>query len=83
MSIIKIGSVELTEMEAERLYEEEKYIVTYSKIYKLEYSDAQKMVYGREIYNQRGLAKRGRYHTLTAAEVNHLLGFSLLMEIAK
>ena len=40
--IVKIGSVELYEDEARKLYEEKKYIVTYGGVYQLFYSNAQK-----------------------------------------
>ena len=79
-NIVKIGTVELTADEAFRLYENHKYIVTYSKIYQLFYSQAQQCVYGRPIYESPGLARRGRFHTLTGAEINRLLGVQLVNE---
>ena len=78
--VIKIGSVEMYKDEALKLYQEQKYIMTYSKIYQLHYSNASQMVYGQEIYYQPRLALRGRYHTMTAKAVNHILGFNLLNE---
>ena len=36
--IVKIGRVELTEEEAQKIYEEGKYIVAASKIYQIHYS---------------------------------------------
>jgi len=80
MEIIKIGSVELTKEEAEKLYESGKYIVTFSRIYQLHYSNAQKRVYGTEIYRQQGMARRGRFYAMDAKTVNHLLGFALVNE---
>ena len=80
MEIIKIGSVELTKEEAEKLYESGKYIVTFSRIYQLHYSNAQKRVYGTEIYRQQGMARRGRFYAMDAKTVNHLLGFKLVLE---
>lgn len=76
--IIKIGSVELTESEAEKLHTDGKYIVTYSKIYQLFWSNAQKCVYGNVIYTQKGMTKRGRYFAMTGAAINDLLGFELV-----
>ena len=76
--IIRIGNVELTPTQASKLYLEEKYIVTFSKIYSIEYSQAQKRYYGRTIYSYPGMAKRGRFHAMTASEVNHLLKFQLV-----
>lgn len=76
--IIKIGNVELTNDEAYELYSGKKYIVTYSRIYQLHFSQANGTVYGREMFYQKGLAKRGRWHAMTAESVNNLLGFNLL-----
>lgn len=78
--IIKIGSVELTEAEALELYESRKYIVTYSRIYQLQYSSAQKRVYGTEIYRQQGMTKRGRFYAMDAESVNDLIGFNLVLK---
>ena len=80
MKVIKIGNVELTEAEALKIYQEQKYIITYSKIYQLFYSAAQRTIYGNVIYQQPGLTKRGRFYTFTAAEVNRLLGYQLVNE---
>lgn len=79
-NIIKIGSVELTEDEAFKLYEENKYIITYSKIYQLFYSQAQKRVYGQQIYYSKGMCRKGRFFVYTGEEINHLLGFKLVNE---
>lgn len=76
--IIRIGNVELYADEALKLYTEKQYIVTYSRIYQLHYSAAQKRVYGTEIYYQPKLCLRGRYHTMSAAAVNRLIGKELL-----
>lgn len=85
MDNVKIGTVELTETEAEKLYSEGKYIVTYSKVYQLFYSKAMRGVYGQLIYLKPtrygvGLVQRGRYIAATAKEVNKILGFPLLNE---
>lgn len=80
MKIVKIGNVELTEVEAFKLYESGKYIVTYSRIYQLHYCQPSQMVYGSEIYRQQGMARRGRFHAVDAKAVNHLLGFKLVLE---
>ena len=78
--IIKIGNVELYADEAYKLYSENYYIVTYSRIYQLHYSAAQKRVYGTEIYYHRGMCLRGRWHRYTAADVNRLVGKQLVNE---
>ena len=80
MKIIKIGSAQLTEVETLKIYNENNYIITYSKIYQLHYSTAQRTIYGSVIFTQPGLTKRGRFYIFTAAEVNNLLGYKLVNE---
>ena len=84
MQIVKIGPVELTMDDAEKLYTSgEKYLVTFSKIYQIHFSQAQKTYYGSVVYScakGANLAKRGRFHAFTAREVNNLLGYKLLNE---
>ena len=83
-NIIRIGRVELTEDDARKLYEEGKYILTYSKVYAVCYSK-NAGYYGHEVYRTTtkgcgGMCRRGRFHALTAAEVNNILGYKLLQE---
>ena len=78
--IVKIGSVELYKDEARKLYEEKKYIVTYGGVYQLFYSNVQKRVYGQKVINQRGIASRGRFYTMTAETINNVLGKKILIE---
>lgn len=80
--IIKIGRVELLESEALKMYNDKKYIITYSKIYQLFYSK-NAGVYGSVIYQMPtkgtgGFTRRGRFFAMDAETVNHLLGFELL-----
>lgn len=79
-NFVKIGTIKLTEDEAWKLYEQQKYIVTCSKIYQLHYSNAQQQVYGTTIYSQKGMLKRGRFRTLSGKEVNDFLGKQLVNE---
>ena len=84
-TVIKIGNVELTPKEALKLYESKQYIVTYSSIYQLYYSQAQQVVYGSAIFrkspaNGIGFSRRGSFCTKDAAGVNKLLGFKLVNE---
>ena len=79
-TIVKIGSVEVTEQEAFSLYEQGKYIVTYSMIYQLHYSAAQKRVYGTVIYRSPGMARRGRFYAIDGKSVNRLVGSMLVNE---
>lgn len=80
MAIVKIGRVELTLEDAERYYSERKYIVTYGCIYQLFYSTAKKTVYGKGIYKQAGMTRKGRFFAMDAETVNHLVGFKLVNE---
>ena len=86
MDIVKIGPVELSPDEAEKLYYSgEKYIVTFSRIYQIHYSQAQRRFYGQEIFRAmpgpgNNYARRGRFYAFTAEKVNSLLGFKLLQE---
>ena len=84
MNVIKIGNVELTENDAENLYTSgKKYLVTYSKIYEMKYSPAQKRYYGSVICTAgtgSNYARRGRFYAYTAKDVNWLLGCKLLNE---
>ena len=78
VEIVKIGGVELTEEIARRFFEEGKYIVTYSKIYQIFWSAAQKKFYGMEIYHSPRMTQRGRFFAMSAESVNNLIGFQLL-----
>lgn len=79
--IVKIGSVELYESDALRLYNERKYIVTYSRIYQLQGpTPAYPYVRGLEIYRHAGMTRRGRFHTMNAHDVNDLVGYPLVRE---
>lgn len=70
------GRVELNEEDAFKIYENKKYIVTSYGIFQPEYHDNQpeQHITFRKISNIKGIAKRGRYHTLTGDEINHILG---------
>ena len=73
-----IGKLTLSHDEVLRLYFAHKYIITYSAIYQLFYSNAQRRAYAAEIYRAPNLTRRGTYQAATAAEVNKLLQFDLL-----
>ncbi len=77
-NIVKIGSVELTADEAYRMYRNDMYLVTYGKIYQLYYNVGKQRVFGVAIYKQYGLCRRGRFHVLSAEDVNHLVGYELI-----
>lgn len=73
-----IGKLTLSHSEVLKLYFEHKYIITYSAVYQLFYSNAQRRAYAAEIFRAPNLTRRGTYQAATAAEVNKLLQFDLL-----
>lgn len=78
--IIKIAGVELTRGEVERIYYNNLFIVNGRGVWQILYSNAQAMFYGQNIIRQSGLTKRGRFHVMDAAAVNHLIGFAVVWE---
>ena len=80
MEIVKIGNVELTREEAEKIYQDQKYICSYVGIFQINYSQAQKTFYGHKVIDCKGYARRGRYYIQSAKEINHVLGKKILIE---
>lgn len=78
----KAGNVELTKSEAEEIYNNKKYIVTSTAIWQPHFSVAQNQIYFTKIATIKGIAKRGRFHKLTAEEINHILGYDYLRKEA-
>ena len=82
--ITKIGRVELSNEEAFKLYQDEKYIVQYKDVYQLHYSNAQKQVYGQLIYKkgkeELPFTKRGRFITTDGKGLNKLIGRKIVNE---
>ena len=84
----KVGPVELWKEDAEKLYNEGKYILTNSAVYQICYSPNYDNgnYYGLRLdesvlYKPRGgYCRPGRFHALTAKEINNVLGFTLLNE---
>lgn len=79
-NIVKIGNVQLLEKDVEKIYQEGKYICSYTGIFQIFYSQAQKMYYGQKIIDYKGYAKRGRFFIQTAKQINHVLGKKVLIE---
>lgn len=75
-----IGNLTLSHDKVLKHYCDHKYIITYSAVYQLFYSAAQRRAYAVEIYRAPNLTRRGTYRAATAAEVNELLQFTLLRE---
>lgn len=76
--------VSLTAEEAYRIYSDRLYIVKYSKIYSMHYSEAWAAFYTMQIYQAlykgQHFTKRGKWQVMTAKEVNQLIGHKLLNE---
>lgn len=78
--IVKIGRVELTEEEAQKIYEEGKYIVAASKIYQVHYSKNAGW-YSSVVYKEpdgKSFTRRGRFYVMGGEEVNRMLERELL-----
>lgn len=72
-NIIKVATVELTRGEAERIHAAGLFVVNGRGVWQIDYSTAQKTFYGHLIVRAAGLTRRGRFHVMDAAGVNHLL----------
>lgn len=82
--IFKIGTVELLESDARDCYENGKFLVTYSSIFQVCYSAAQRRYYGHKVFSKStrgggGFVKRGRFAALSADECNHLVGANVFL----
>ena len=79
MEVLKIGPVELYKTDAEKLYNDGKrYLVTYSAIYQINFSQAQNKYYGSVLFRPASktehYTRRGRFFAYSASDVNNLLG---------
>lgn len=77
--VIKVGPVELTEQEAQRIYDSELYVCTSSAVYRVEYHENTGFN-GRKMIVFKGIARRGRFYLLTASAVNKLVGQKCIVE---
>ena len=75
-----IGGVELLREEVEMMYSQKLYIVAYTGVYQILFSQAQDRYHGQKAYSEKGLSRRGRFYTMTAPQVNELIGKDLLDE---
>lgn len=73
--MIKIGTVELTEEEAQRYYDEGRYLVTYSRIYKIIRKNG--TFRGKEVHAAKGMTMRGRFYAMDAATIRDVFGIEL------
>lgn len=80
MEIVKIGNVELTKEEAQEIYREGKYICSYTGIFQINYSQAQKRFYGQKVIDYKVYASKGRFYIHSASQINKVLGRKILRE---
>ena len=74
-NIIKIGTVELTPTEAIELHKANKYIVTYSHIYKL--IDRAGKICGKIIHTSKGMTRRGRFYAMDSETIYNVFGLKV------
>ena len=75
----KAGNVELTKEEAEKIYNEKKYICTSTAVYQPHFSTAQQKIYFTKIINFKGIAQRGRFYILDYKTINKIIGDEILL----
>lgn len=73
-----IGGVELSTKEVAEIYESGKYLVSYHGVYEIFYSNAQKRYTYAHVIRTKGIVSRGRFHVLTGAHINKILGQEIL-----
>lgn len=77
--VFKAGTVELTYSEAQDFIDAgREFITTYSKTYQLHYSTAQEKYFASLICNKGYSGTRGRFHALTAEELNKVAGYDIV-----
>ena len=79
----KAGRVELTKEEAFKIWNDRKYVVSYSGIFQPHFAQNQpkQQIYFTQISQVKGIARRGRFYTMTGDEINHVLGFEYLRNL--
>ena len=75
--IVKIGLVELTTEEAKELYESGRnHIITYTKIYAINYDETKNKFYGIQLFqagNGEKFTRRGRFYAMNKDDAAKLL----------
>lgn len=80
MEYIKAGNIELTIEEATKIYNEKKFICSYSGIYQPHYNNKLHRLYFKKILNIKNYAIRGRFYIQTAKQINSVLNEELIIE---
>lgn len=81
MDIIKAGSTQILKEDAEKIYNENKYICNYSGIFQPFKSADNTQIYFKKIIDCKGYAGRGRFYVQDAKTINHVLGENIIMEV--
>ena len=71
------GGVGLLREEAGMTYSRKLHIVAYTGVYQILSGQAQDRYHGRKVCSGKGLSRRGRFYTMTAPQVNGLIGKDL------
>ena len=71
--MIKVGSTELSNDEAMRIYADCLYVVNGSGVWQMMYSENAGF-YGIRLVKRRGLTQKGRFYLMRVESVNTLLG---------
>lgn len=75
----RAGQVELSEIEAFRIYNNQLYICTSTAIYQAHFRPNQpQQIAFTKICTYKGIAARGRWLALSASRINELMGFEYL-----
>lgn len=80
MEKVAFGNLSLDERNVAKIYNDGKYVVTYSGVYQVHYSSSQNLYYGVKIIEYTGIVKRGTYAILSAKEINEFIGKKILNE---
>ena len=75
-----IGGVELSRSEVEQYYNEKRYIVCFSGVFQINFSQANNRFYGQLVIAKKGISKRGRFYAMKAKEINDILNEKILVE---
>lgn len=80
MEYIKAGNIELTIEEATKIYNEKKFICSFTGIYQPRYNDKLHRLYFTKVLNIKNYARRGRFYTQTAKQINIVLEGDFIKE---
>lgn len=77
---VYVGKIGFSRCFLESLYLKGMYIIIGRTVYQLNYSQAQQSVYGIPVYNLKDRVSNGHYSTVTAKELNEIIGHKVFIE---